>query len=473
MTTLSAIELRSLENKLLDDAFAIQQLAEKEGRVNTEEELARIDKHCADATESRSKADTQERKEKLNALRKQTEAPTPRKFEAPAFVEHRSGSKKIFTEVDYKKGLFGWVLGKQRASSEQQFLVDEVGLDMSKQALYLDTFQKQIEERSIATTGTGINLTPINMNKTIEETTKYFFDAKSSMEQFSTEDMSAYNWPLWDSTQIVAGTTAELAAPNNDFGSGLTDPTIANASSNGRLNGSFGAVRYDSGIYALSEQQIASSVINLVDQMFKSMMTMVARKEEVDGILGAGGNNTTPQGFVTSSTTTLTLGSSNNLSEDILIQLLHTLDISRRNLPTTGYLMADDTWGRLERVTDNVGRKIFSNFLDPSAAIGQRPKIGKYPVYISNQMPVIGNGSSKPIIIFGDLSVMKWRNISGKNGVGGPTLFRYEEILRSGLVPSNSPIGGALGVQFWRWGFANQAYENTNVPALVALNCYN
>ncbi len=474
----TSLELRSQWDGLVKQAEAMQATAEKNNTFLTDEESLKFDDLMSQANETKLKIANAERKEKLQLVNAELSSSRPRTFEAPAIVQHRSGSKKNFTEKDYKKGFEAWLLGEKRANGDQLFMADELGIEIRSKVFPVDKFnlsKDEIETRSLTSTGstTGLYLTPIDMSKQVDIAQKYYFPVYDAMGNFSTENTTAYNWPQFDSTQLVATTQSESGSPGGDFsgyGTAATDPTIANTGGVSQSTGSFKAVRYTSGVYAISQEEIISSVVPIVDLMAEALGISVNRKKEADGINANSSSN--GYGYATNATASgLQLGSTNLPTEDIIIQLVHSLDLAYRDAPGCGFIMSDGMWEACERITDQVGRKIFANFLDPTAAIGQKPRIGRFPVWISNQMPTpTSAGSNVPLMIFGDLQKQKWRNVTGANGVGGRGFFRYEEVLRWGGV-SGVP-GGSLGVEWYEWGYTNNTHYQTNVPAFVSLNSH-
>jgi len=138
-------------------------------------------------------------------------------------------------------------------------------------------------------------------------------------------------WPTADDT----GNTGSRVGEGADAGT-ATDPTF------GRV--SWNAYTFTSGQLQVSRDLLTDSIFNLEEIIGQMMGERLGRKQNTDYTTGGGGGNS-PRGIVNASALGVTAASATAIAYDEVIDLEHSIDPSRRNLPGVGYMMRARCFG--------------------------------------------------------------------------------------------------------------------------------
>lgn len=127
-----------------------------------------------------------------------------------------------------------------------------------------------------------------------------------------------------------------------------------------------------------------------------------------------------PMGIVTASALGVTAASGTAIAFDELIDLEHSVDPARRNLPGVGYMLHDNILLALKKMKNGDGDYLWKI----GAAAGSPNLLNNYPYFISQEMQSSIATATKTVL-FGQLSQHKIRR------VGGVRLYRLVERARA------------------------------------------
>ena len=211
-------------------------------------------------------------------------------------------------------------------------------------------------------------------------------------------------WPTFDDT----GQTGVQIGEAEGTSAG-TDPTIGQTSWNAYI--------FSSRSLLVSYQLLRDSAFNLAAVIADMLGERLGRIQNTRFTTGTGA--ATAYGIVTRATAGVTAASATAIAYDELIDLEHSIDPSRRNMPGVGYMFHDNVLLALRKVKDGEGRYLWQAGANSGApdTLNARP-------YTVNQDMASSIAASAVTILFGQLSMYKIRQ------VGTVRLYRLTEKYR-------------------------------------------
>jgi len=173
---------------------------------------------------------------------------------------------------------------------------------------------------------------------------------------------------------------------------------------------SFGQVRlsafdYNSGMLYVPRSLLRDSVVNLETTLGQMMGERIGRKQNTDFTTGHGGG-LAPRGIVTASFLGVTAASATAIAFDELIDLEHSVDPSRRNMPNVGYMFHDTILKSLRKLKDGEGRYLWQS----GANAGTPDTINMRPYWVNQAMASVMASGAKTML-FGQFSMFKIRQV--------------------------------------------------------------
>lgn len=199
-------------------------------------------------------------------------------------------------------------------------------------------------------------------------------------------------WPTVDDTD----NEGTLVGENKDAGT-ASDPSFGQAI--------WHAHDFTSGVLKISRSLLQDSPINLEQEIGAMMGERLGRKQNREFTTGGGGG-VAPRGIVTAAALGKTTASATAIVYDELIDLEHSVDPSRRNLPGVGYMFNDAILQYLRKLKDGNGNYLWSN----GTQAGQPDRINNRP-YAINQHMASSIASGNKTVLFGHLPSYKVRQV--------------------------------------------------------------
>ena len=189
---------------------------------------------------------------------------------------------------------------------------------------------------------------------------------------------------------------AALAAEATQLGG--TDPAFAQRS--------LGAYKYGQ-LVLVSRELIDDSAFNLQDFIARVSGRNIGLALGAHLITGTGTGQ--PTGVVTSATTGVTGGTGvvGVPTADNLIDLMFSVISPYRNSPSAGWLVKDSTLGAIRKIKDGAGRYLF----EPAATFGQPDTLLGKPIQTDPTIAATGLGTKS--VVFGDFSAYFVRMAGG------------------------------------------------------------
>lgn len=199
-------------------------------------------------------------------------------------------------------------------------------------------------------------------------------------------------WPTVDDTD----NEGTLVGENQDAGT-ASDPSFGQVI--------WHAHDFTSGVLKISRSLLQDSPINLEQEIGAMMGERLGRKQNREFTTGGGGG-VAPRGIVTAAALGKTTASATAIVYDELIDLEHSVDPSRRNLPGVGYMFNDAILQYLRKLKDGNGNYLWSN----GTQAGQPDRINNRP-YAINQHMASSIASGAKTVLFGYLPAYKVRQV--------------------------------------------------------------
>lgn len=198
-------------------------------------------------------------------------------------------------------------------------------------------------------------------------------------------------WPTANDTTQTGRQLGESAAVTT------VDPTFAQVIWN--------AYKFTSDEILVPYELLRDNAVNLVDVIAELLGIRLGRIQNKKFTTGTGAN--TAKGIVTAATTGVTAASSTAIAYDELIDLEHSIDPSRRNMPGVGYMFNDGILKALRKVKDGMGRYLWQ----AGANTGAPDMLNNRP-YTVNQDMQATIATGKTTVIFGQMSQYKIRQVN-------------------------------------------------------------
>lgn len=330
------IELRGKRAELINQATAIVDAAQKEGRSLNAEEKAKFDAMEADARSIKEQIDVIERSAEL-------------KKELAANADVRSEVKKATRSEAFGKYLRH---GMGSLSSEERQLMGEM---------------RGTDTQIAGTDSLGGFLVPQEFSNELDIATLFTGEVERLAKKLNTAGGALLDYPTVNDTATDANLTAEAAAVT------VQDMTFANAQ--------LSAYNYASQV-RVSMQLLQDNAFDLNAFLAEAMGERIARA--TNGAFTTGTGSSQPQGIVTGSALGKTAAAADAITAKEILDLIHSVDPSYRNKPTFG-LMAHDNVISVIRSLGLGSSNDFPIFI-PSMEAGQPDKLFGYNIYYNNDM---------------------------------------------------------------------------------------
>ena len=307
----------------------------------------------------------------------------------------------------------------------------KVVTDVSAKAQVGNRFQNAAQ--TTTTTGGGY-LIPVELSNQIEVRMKYFGGMLQAAETFSTSGGYVFNYPTLDDTSNTAEAHSINGAVNNialSFG-----------------NIPFSAFTYDTGSILVPFELLEDSAFDLDKLISEAFAIRLGRKLNTKLTLGSGSGE--PTGLITALTANSNTVNGSQAASAVtssgfpvlykdLVALKHSVDKAYRDMPGVGWMANDSIYEALELLVDSNNRPLirsslegFGNITDVTETI-----LGK-KIFTNNDMAGYTQGaagtaiSSQMILVFGDLTKYKIREIADNSG-SKFSMLRLNELYAANL----------------------------------------
>lgn len=198
-------------------------------------------------------------------------------------------------------------------------------------------------------------------------------------------------WPTANDT----GNTGRQVGENASHDSG-TDPTFGSVVWN--------AYTFTSDIVKVPNELMTDSVFNLAQVLGKMLGERLGRVQNTKYTTGTGAG--TAKGITICAAAGVSAASATAIAFDELIDLEHSIDPSRRNMPGVGYMFHDSILKAFRKLKDGEGR-----YLWQAGANSGAPDTLNTKPYTINQDMASSISSGSITVLFGDLSAYKVRQV--------------------------------------------------------------
>lgn len=197
-------------------------------------------------------------------------------------------------------------------------------------------------------------------------------------------------WPTANDTSNSGRQVGESAAVAS------LDPTFAQVVWN--------AYKFTSDEILVPFELLRDNAVNLAAILPDMLGIRLGRIQNTKYTVGSGAN--TPWGIVNRATAGVTTASSTAIAFDEIIDLEHSLDPSRRDMPGVGYMLHDSILKALRKLKDGDGRYLWQ----AGANSGAPDTLNTYP-YTVNQDMASSIATTAITMLFGDFSQYKIRQV--------------------------------------------------------------
>lgn len=199
-------------------------------------------------------------------------------------------------------------------------------------------------------------------------------------------------WPTANDTSNTGRQIGESAAVTS-----TAEPTFGSVIWN--------AYKFTSDEILVPFELLRDNAVNLVDVLSEMLGERLGRIQNTKYTVGTGAG--TAKGIVTCAAAGVTSASSTAIAFDELIDLEHSLDPSRRNLPGVGYMFHDNILKAFRKLKDGEGR-----YLWQSGANSGAPDTLNTKPYTINQDMASSMASGNVTVLFGQFSKYKIRQVN-------------------------------------------------------------
>jgi HK97 family phage major capsid protein len=398
---MNPVEMRQKAAKLKQEARAILDLAKKENRNNTAEELNKFDAMLGDADNLERQATAEERAASLGDLRSiigpfQDDGKADPEKEAEKEARNHSDAFSAYL----RRGYSG--------------MTDEQRSVLARH-----------ESRDFAsgTAAAGGNTVAPEFFNRLEKAMKFFGGILNVAEIIRTNTGATFSLPSVNDT----GATGELLAENAAAASDASTPF-------GTL--SLPAYMFDSKMVAVSMQLMQDSAFNVEELLANLLGERLGRV--LNTYLTTGTGTSQPAGIVTGATLgkTGTAGQTTSIIVDDLYDLIYSVDPAYRNSGKCRFMLNDSSLKVIRKLKDTQGRPLWEPSLQ---AAGQPEMLCGFPVDINNDVAVMAANAKS--VLFGDLSKYKVRMVLDTQVLR--LNERYADKLQVGFI-AFMRAGGAL-----------------------------
>jgi HK97 family phage major capsid protein len=222
------------------------------------------------------------------------------------------------------------------------------------------------------------------------------------------EAMKAYGGMRQAATVITTDSGADLPFVTNDD-TGNVGELLSESGTASEQDTSFGqrvlkAYMYDSKVVRVSFQLLQDSAFDLPGYLTSLFATRLGRITNTHYTTGTGGNM--PNGIIQDATSGVTAAGQTAVTYDELIDLVHSVDPSYRNMPGVGFMFNDTTLRSLRKLKDGEGRYLWSS----GTQLGAPDRIAEYPYIINQDLATMATTTKS--ILFGGLGSYYIRDTS-------------------------------------------------------------
>jgi len=361
---MSAKELREQRAELVKELQALANKVTEEERAMSDEEMAEYDRLDSEAKSLLTKAETEERCEKVRGLIE------------PEIREQRVDRRQTLTNRDRELAMRAWVC---RASGNDS-LVKESWLEAANKCrvnLNDRGLKMAIEDRAGQTVGTASEGGYLSSSDTfvgLDASTLAYGGMLKSCRILRTSNGNQIHFATVDDTS----NSASIVGENTEVSS--TDITFST-----KILNSF---KYVTACFPVSIELIEDSEYPLIPYIEEALGERLGRKWNTDLTLGTGSDQ--PQGVVPAVNVGTTATLTTSVSGDELISTLHSVDASYRS--NAIWMMNDSTFAAIRKLKDDNGVYLFSGLHD-----GERHDLLGKKVVINNDLPDM-EADAKPIL---------------------------------------------------------------------------
>lgn len=225
----------------------------------------------------------------------------------------------------------------------------------------------------------------------LEEAMLFYGGMLEVAEVIRTTTGEPMRWPTTNDTGNTGRQIGENAAV-----SAATDPTFKQKVWN--------AYKFTSDEILVPFELLRDNAVNLATVLAKMLGERLGRIQNTKYTLGSG--NSTPYGIVTLAAAGVTTASATAIAWDEVIDLEHSLDVSRRRMPGTGYMFHDNALKLLRKLKDGNGGPIWQSGWNAGAP----DTINTYPYQVNNDM-ASSVAASAVTMLFGNFPQYKIRQV--------------------------------------------------------------
>lgn len=372
-------KMREDRAKLVEEGNKLLTAASEENRDMTQEEEARFDAIHADAEKLRKKI---EQAEQQFYAERALKDPRP-EFRGDPDDEPRGSGAIKGPVVERYQG----VAEDVRAAAFGHYLrtgrVDVGLLSEEMRSNFGDQVAEELRALAAFTDASGGYGVPKTTHNRYVELLKEVNALERAGATVITVDANGkYDVPIINDLSNTGDMTAENGSDESK------DPTFGVAD--------LTDYRFDADHIAVSNQMLRSSVDAIESILISLMATRIGQAQQTKFTVGTGSSQ--PQGIVTGATVGKTATSETKITYDDLVDLQFSVIQTYRNMPSTGWMMADATLAAVRKIVDGDDRPIFVT----STVLGTPDMLLGKPVYTNNDMDSV-EADKKPIL-FGAFS---------------------------------------------------------------------
>lgn len=362
---------------------------------------------------------TIEREEKLQAEEKKMAAladeqqreGSRQKFEAiryPALTSHKATREEVEQRASY--AIQGWLRAMKPDAKLEQIHIDSAkyfGFDVRSKEIEIPLFKdyrtvkREFRDLSL-TVGAGGYTVPEGFVNSLEQALLQFGGVRQVADVMRTDSGGDLPWPTMNDTANKGAILAEATT----FGSSV-DPSFASVI--------FKAFKYSSKPIIVSNELLQDSAFDLSNMIGGWLGTRIGRIQ--NDHFTTGGGTTLPKGVVVSAASGKECASKTAFTAVEVIDLEHSLDPAYRT--NAIWMMHDTILAAARKLTDVTS----GQFLwQPGMQAGVPDRLLGYR-YVINQSMASTQEQSAKIMLFGDFSKYKIRDVAGVRLVRLDELF--------------------------------------------------
>ena len=360
---MSIQNLREKRAKAIEQARAVLNAVEAEGRTMNDEETRKWDGWMTEADNFKA---TIERMERLEAEERALDASLGRRTHQPS------------TRTSTNDGIRSWLLSEN--AKDLSFSLRSTAPRTTDTANW--------EQRALSfAAGAGAEVVPEGFVNQLEVALLTFGGVRSVASVLRTESGNDLPWPMTNDTDNE-GEILGVNATVNEQDIAFEMATLK-------------AYKYSSKLIRVPVELLQDSAVDLSAEIGARLGERIGRITNKHFTTGTGVNQ--PQGIVTGATVGLTGTDTDAITYEEIIDLIHSVDPAYRN--GARFMFADSTLKELRKLRDNDGKLIWQ----PGLVAGHPDTIAGYQFVVNQAMPAMAANAKS--IVYGDLSKYKVRDV--------------------------------------------------------------